>query len=195
MLTPDVIPQEWKDMLGRVQKLFPGAKIAGGCLRDLDHGKPIKDVDIFIPTNPDDYPDLSNNIFKILGENFGAVNQTYDDNYPDWSDDVDDTVNRALYAIYQINDNGVTYELIFANPSACHIATFDLSICQIEYDDTRSYVWSCLAYDETKRTGIITVENTNRLDRQEARMKRILQKYPEYNDGGIFEPKQLTLFD
>src|SRR3546814_12174247 len=32
-----------------VRAVFPGALIAGGCLRDLDNDRPVKDIDIFAP--------------------------------------------------------------------------------------------------------------------------------------------------
>ncbi len=45
----DQIPAEWKALLNALhQNGSPEAVIAGGALRDLAHGKPIKDVDIFL---------------------------------------------------------------------------------------------------------------------------------------------------
>lgn len=43
------MPPIWADVLRKVQSVFPTAIIAGGALRDLDHDRPIKDVDIFVP--------------------------------------------------------------------------------------------------------------------------------------------------
>lgn len=42
------IPQEWRDFLALVQQVDPFAILAGGALRDLDHGRPVKDLDIFV---------------------------------------------------------------------------------------------------------------------------------------------------
>ncbi len=48
-LTPDKIPQEWKDVLRAIQKAGASeAMIAGGALRDLANGRTVKDVDIFL---------------------------------------------------------------------------------------------------------------------------------------------------
>lgn len=42
------IPENWHTALSDVQSVCRGAVIGGGCLRDLDNGRPIKDIDIFI---------------------------------------------------------------------------------------------------------------------------------------------------
>lgn len=42
------LPSYIADPLARLRQYFPGAVCAGGSLRDLDNGKPVKDVDFFI---------------------------------------------------------------------------------------------------------------------------------------------------
>ena len=42
------IPPLWKEILTKVREIYPEAIIAGGSLRDLDHGKEPKDIDIFV---------------------------------------------------------------------------------------------------------------------------------------------------
>src|SRR5258708_5776838 len=54
MLKPSEIPPMWREVLERIQTLDPHAVIAGGCLRDLDHRKPIKDLDIMVSFTTDD---------------------------------------------------------------------------------------------------------------------------------------------
>jgi hypothetical protein len=46
------IPKCWFDVLGKIQNIYgwKDATIAGGALRDLDLGRAIKDVDIFVPS-------------------------------------------------------------------------------------------------------------------------------------------------
>src|SRR3546814_959961 len=43
------IPAAYAATLAHVRAVFPGALIAGGCLRDLDNDRPVKDIDIFAP--------------------------------------------------------------------------------------------------------------------------------------------------
>jgi hypothetical protein len=42
------IPITWKGALAIVKRAAPEAVMAGGCLRDLDNGRPVKDIDIFV---------------------------------------------------------------------------------------------------------------------------------------------------
>jgi len=54
-LYTDYIPKEWRDILADIRQVAPGAIIAGGALRDLYNGVPVKDIDIFVPAHQD-YP-------------------------------------------------------------------------------------------------------------------------------------------
>ena len=54
------IPQRWRDALTALQDGgFPEAIIAGGALRDLDNGAPVKDVDIFVKWRSNIVEDLA----------------------------------------------------------------------------------------------------------------------------------------
>src|ERR1035437_7664894 len=122
MITVQEIPQDWKDVLARVQGAFPGAIIAGGALRDLYHGKPVKDVDIFIPIENFGIQGLD--FLKDLNLSLSPVGNGRAN--PD----------RKIFGIYQTMLNGVQYELIFASLNACDIHTFDINICQIQFNET-----------------------------------------------------------
>src|SRR3546814_21107237 len=43
------IPAAYAATLAHVRAVFPGALIAGGCLRDMDNASPVKDIEIFTP--------------------------------------------------------------------------------------------------------------------------------------------------
>ena len=45
----DPVPKEWATLRNHVSVDHPGAVIAGGCLRDLILGAPVKDIDFFVP--------------------------------------------------------------------------------------------------------------------------------------------------
>jgi hypothetical protein len=42
------VPYEWRSLLRAVQDFRPEAVIGGGCLRDIDNGREVKDIDIFV---------------------------------------------------------------------------------------------------------------------------------------------------
>lgn len=43
-----MIPKPWRDALQTIRAVLPDAVMGGGCLRDLDNGRPVKDIDIFV---------------------------------------------------------------------------------------------------------------------------------------------------
>lgn len=47
LATPRDIPMSWKAALRLVQRIYPGAQLAGGALRDRDAGVKVKDLDFF----------------------------------------------------------------------------------------------------------------------------------------------------
>ena len=49
------VPPQWLDVLSLVHSLSPEALLAGGCIRDLVLGGPVKDLDIFVDASSDDH--------------------------------------------------------------------------------------------------------------------------------------------
>ncbi len=165
MITVQDIPQDWKDVLARVQGAFPGAIIAGGALRDLDHGKPVKDVDIFIPIDIIPQETLDG-VIEDLGLQIHPIGKGRTN--PD----------RKIFGIYHTTINGIQYELIFASPLACSIDTFDINICQIQFNGEA--VGTTYQYDRGVQGKLITFPNPQSEKRMAERTERIQVKYPEY---------------
>lgn len=168
-----VIPAEWKKVLHSVQELFPQAVIAGGALRDLWHGKPAKDVDIFIPIKEDGglYEDeiLSIDPYaeKIAASVYGQAGNAATPGF------------RNIYVIWRLTIEGVIYECIFIEDRGEDVIdVFDLSIAQIAFDGNS--VRTTANFNRTIFDKVIRVCNVNRSDRQTKRMERVLSKYPEY---------------
>lgn len=178
------IPQEWKDTLSKIQQVFPGAVIAGGCLRDLDHGKPIKDVDIFVP------------IYSTTDGTLADIDTTLKSLFPpEIQDDLCSVAPVSLlvqndYARCNLRDEVLTVYTINTLPFACDIifvesdgkdaifCTFDMSINMVQYDNDR-LTYSPL-YSHTKVTKIIKVINHDSPERLERRVARLQEKYMEY---------------
>lgn len=177
MQTP--IPQEWVDVLNKVQARFPLAVIAGGALRDLFNGKPIKDVDIFIPANSD----TETNTYALYEMFFDEdIDLHKSSSYGTKA--IPEDADRDLYAILNLKKEW-KYDLILCTEQAAQMSTFDINICQITFDGTD--VKTTPAYDECIETKVIKVMNINRTDRNVARLERIAAKYskPEWNVEGI----------
>jgi len=184
------IPQEWVDMLHKVQGELPSAVIAGGALRDLWHGKPIKDVDIFIPIKAEsvDLDAIERKVLSIhpyaeliLTSMYGQKGNTATPGF------------RNIFVIWRMEVQGTIYELIFIEeqPGENMIDVFDISICQIAFDGHEIHITD--EFYRSVKDGVIRVCNTNRADRQVKRLKRVMDKYPEY----VCEPGALdeNLFD
>ncbi len=85
-----IIPQSWQDALRKVQEGgFHEAVIAGGCLRDLDHGIPIaevKDVDIFVRAFRPELGSLADDLLtKALGGPLTVFDRENFKEYFDWN--------------------------------------------------------------------------------------------------------------
>lgn len=42
------VPTEWTKLIRAIRSVHPEALMCGGALRDLEHGRPVKDLDIFV---------------------------------------------------------------------------------------------------------------------------------------------------
>jgi len=177
------LPAEWLVVLRKIQTVFPGAKIAGGALRDLENGRDIKDVDIFCPisTNPG-MDELVWNLFD--GEDITLNPVTSYTTNDEGGDD------RALHAVFILHKDGWQYDIILATPDDCDIENFDINICQIAHDGNKMY--STPAYRLGCLYHKIKVLHVNRKDRNAKRIERLLQKYPDFD---LVEEEVYDLFN
>lgn len=121
------IPALWTSTLRSIQTIRPEAIIAGGCLRDLDNDRPVKDVDIFVRGNRLD--DLY--MLQVRLTEMGHPCEPIDGQkiYPlGEGNDVVGYVELALYAdppiqIIMLRENG---ELV--------IDRMDYGICRMTWD-------------------------------------------------------------
>lgn len=162
------VPDHWTQVLNKIRAAFPGAVIAGGALRDLYHKRPVKDVDIFVPH----FPYESSTVFDMFPEIVLDKDTIYG------RDHVDKDADRDIFAIFKLVDNGVKFDIIFAANKACDMNTFDLDICQINYDGEK--VSATDAFMRCVKEKFIRVMNINRTDRQAKRLERMKAKYPDY---------------
>lgn len=174
------IHPEWKQVLAQVQEVFPGAVIAGGALRDTHAGKPVKDVDVFIPVAEYDMETVDR-IQKFAA----AMNATpHKLSAPAGGYDVKhipDDADRDLWAIYTYHGTEYEYDFIFCTEEACDTTTFDINICQVMYDGDD--VYGTMAFWQGHDEKVIKLMNVNRTDRNAKRIARIAEKYPEYTIG------------
>jgi len=165
----DRLPDSWIKVLDLIQVECPSAIIAGGALRDLVLGKPVKDVDIFINR----YGILCHStLLNILNEFDPYIE--YTDTYGRGGDI--DCIIKFTYEDY-------SFEIIIGSDVTCDPKQFDTSICQIWTGVTTNKLgYSPFLYSneflDTVHTKHIKITNMARCSQD--RIDRLKAKYPEY---------------
>jgi hypothetical protein len=167
------IPECWLDVIGKIRSHTPklgNATIAGGALRDLDLGRAIKDVDIFIPNVA--------NLEDVL------LNALDDVEYTSWNPihHVSAKASAANIGVildhYQFEVNGWRFEAIpIVNPftQKTIIEQFDLGLCMITLDgDT---VYRAPEYKHDVAHKLMTIVNQKGNGSELRHAKRLLKKY------------------
>jgi hypothetical protein len=161
------IPAAWENALRLIQTYAPSAVLAGGALRDLDNGKPVKDLDIFVHG----YHEIDTLRLTM------RLKQTFDAQYLEGTKDV-----LAAYKV--LNDlecpeiNIVHLRAPFTSFQC--IERMDFGICQIAYL-SNGMVETTAAYDADRRNHTITLmraDDQPGFDWSMRRYERLSKKYP-----------------
>jgi hypothetical protein len=206
------IPQRWQDVLQRLHANgFPEAVIAGGALRDLDHGKPVKDVDIWVRTVVDTR--LTRELVtKAMGYEPLVVLFDRDkvkagdgSEYEDWNDDLQLVVDYAHEAPRGTDWDSVVEDILDPRPhfqvmamdmpaardgalSRGDVITndFDIGLNRIYYDGVSVYQTAAYCIDSlTKSMTVLRCRNEYELDRIKERIERLKQKYPDHQPKNV----------
>lgn len=159
----------FKEILEVIQWVFPNSKpvIGGGALRDSVHGRPIKDVDVFLRSM--DYQNgLDSPLTKRVPASEFVLKYSRKDMYGAW-----DFIQRISgYDVQLIVADFVTYKDL--------AGTFDLGLSRITYDG-RLYVHSDFLQDsEDQAFRILRADTIHDARRSLKRIERLQQKYPEF---------------
>ncbi|WP_375292273.1 hypothetical protein [Sphingomonas melonis] len=137
-----LIPPAWTELLHRIQAVCPTAVLAGGALRDLNNGREVKDLDIFISCRAEQ---LADRAMQDLGEAGFAIAWEKGDTtcYPE-------DQNLEVVAIMDLLGFDLPVQLIFTNWDTDRILDrFDYGICRIAFDGEKVTTQAC--YHEDKR--------------------------------------------
>lgn len=125
------IPQPWKDALAAVQAVCPEAVIAGGCLRDLDNGREVKDIDIFVTGEKEGV--LRGLHERMSSDGFDAEEIDTASMYP-----VGERNEVVGFFEVRFDDLDVPAQIIMVNWDTAKICDrFDFGICRIAFDGER----------------------------------------------------------
>lgn len=171
------VPQSWTDLLHQIQKICPSAVIAGGALRDLDHGIAVKDLDIFIRAG-------SNDEAVGLNELIGGQPMTDPDTqmYPASMQEIQLVVDLDDERDLIQNETGLPVQLIFINWDTRFICKrVDFGLCKTSYDGRELYFSSEYQIDkDSKSMTLQRCDNEQALSRSVARFARWKPRYPEH---------------
>lgn len=128
-ITSEHIPQGWKIMLSAIQQVCPSAVLAGGCLRDLDNGRDVKDLDVFIRAETEGEARQA-----IDGLRDAGIAVSFEQNehncYPE-----DQNLEVVLVAECETPATDFPVQFIFTNwPTDRIVERFDYGICRLAFD-------------------------------------------------------------
>src|ERR1700682_1757079 len=122
------LPEAWLDTMSRVRSVLPSAYLAGGALRDLDNGKPVKDLDVF----------FTEEAYNIAALEDGLAKQGYFYNSRCAGQYMTDAAGEVDGTTTYVNTDGLPeLNLIQLAPSfnpASIVERVDFGLCQIGFD-------------------------------------------------------------
>lgn len=187
----EFIKETAKEVLILVQKyIAPNAFIAGGMPRDLKLGKPIKDVDIFLPSSR---AMEGQHYAKIIG-NIMKLNENFDLDYGEVYDKYEDSDFTHIDNVVKMKIDGVDFDFIITNkedwkfkPYYFVEGTFDFAICEAYIDDPNGSMEVITTSDFNKcvETGNIKYKPHNNPTMTKNslgnHLPRLKEKFPEYS--------------
>jgi len=173
--TEDIVKQVYTKLITEVSPLFyQHSIVAGGYLRDWDHGRPVKDLDIFIPQCALHHKELSKLIENV--NEHSQITRVHDDGEYD-EDDV---------AVYNMSGCALPVQIIFdinARSKDSVIQNFHNSLSRIAFNPATNKIIKYPAYKKAVLTKINLYQKSTEPDNVERLLKyksRMVTKYPDY---------------
>lgn len=209
MITVETIPTDWIEILKKVQSVAPNqqAVLAGGALRDQDNGRPIKDLDIFVPVvSKNDWQHLMYGLRKVFGLHLLDFCVDISRNYLNLTNDE----VTGITTFYTRGTEGVSrtwFDAPFESVGAVEVNVIglnlpnfslveavkriDIGFCRIGFNG--DHLWKTEEYLKDQRDKTMTVlyaPTVPALKRSKSRYDRLFKKYPDFcfiNKSGTAE--------
>lgn len=168
-----------------IRQHAPEAFLAGGALRDLDNGKVIKDLDVFLSADAD----MDAIMFAMLDHGYATVGTdlSLSEEYGSLGVGV-----TGILELLNIDSGKPPLNFIrVEEPTVTgQINRFDFGICQIAYDGERVMKTPAYLLDKASKTFTIT-RHDDGIDRALRRWERLRQKYVNWQlvnpEGEMFD--------
>jgi hypothetical protein len=177
-MTTLTVPEAWTTVLDRVRAVLPSAFLAGGALRDLDNGRPVKDLDVFFTEEAYDLTYLEDSLAKLDYFYRSSCSAKY---MKDAANEVGGTKTYWHCPHYSNADILPELNLIQLEPSfnpASIIDRVDFGLCQIGADARGVIKTAAYDYDKANQGFTLTRADTvEGVVRSIKRHKRLTEKY------------------
>ena len=181
-LTTETIPTEWEELRALVALACGETVLVGGALRDLDNGRPVKDLDLFVLVRPLDVihfdPAFYEAELRRVVPGLEVVEQLHAE-YCDFRDEV------LHVTTCRVPDFPYEVQVIFADlphPQAA-IDRVDFGICQIGW--TGQELIRTPAYEADKALCSFTLLQAP-TDKHRKRSRRRFERFVEKYHGWTF---------
>lgn len=165
-------PAQGRAVLALIQEHAPLAYLAGGALRDAWFGRPIKDLDFFVP-----HMEGHNAVHAALLDAGYACTVVAAMQY--FADDPTVADARLYEQPGQLPVNVIRLHVF--KPCREALDRFDLGFCQIGFDGAHVHTTHAFALDEADHTMTLTrCESPEQFTRTSARAERLREKYREW---------------
>lgn len=169
-MIPSATLDAFTAILRAVREMFPESHpvIGGGALRDAFHGRPIKDVDVFMRATEFPFGLSHPHLKQLIPASIG----TY-------------ALRSDMHGVWDVSlpIQGFEVQLIVAEfDYAADLAkTFDLGLSRITFDGEDVFYSDDFIRDShAKVFRILRADDDGQTTRSERRIERLLQKYPEF---------------
>lgn len=162
----------------QIKEQFESAIMAGGCLRDLAMGRPVKDYDVFISKS-----DQGNHFVRKLSNSFKGSHYTV--RSENWYYKIPGVYEvRKVQLHHKQSGTYMKFDLVFVDgkPIDFFHKEFDFGICKAYYNGERTIYTSDFIKDATNKT--VTLMGPLRYESVRyslsKHLPRFLHKYPEF---------------
>lgn len=163
------IPAAYAATLAHVCAVFPDSLLAGGCLRDLDNGRPVKDIDIFAPNAGSSFEEVREKVGKLVPDSalIGVMG-----GYENWA-------TEEVLGVFDIAGPHSDYQLITLSSGPDSILPrLDFGICQIASDGSSVFRTDAYERDKANQTfTLVRCDDAAQYDRSLKRFQRLSEKY------------------
>lgn len=186
MIDKNDIPMPWLDALAVIKLYCPEAMLAGGALRDLDNGREVKDLDIFVKGGKLE-------ALYQLHSRMSSDGIYVEDIDPDAQYPIGDGNDVTGYFTCGFEGLDKPVQIIMVDyPFEILLERFDYGICRILYDGKQLHVHADYIEDQEAQVFRLRRERNNiELSASVHRYARIVQKYEGWRWLGYEKPFNL----